>query len=189
MLEDFRHRRVYSGEFENGERAGEGEETLSDGSRFKGEYQQGKRNGLGILYGPDNSVVYRGEWRDDLQHGRGLLFRRQTEGNDGVYEGDFVQNKFCGSGKFTYNDKTSIEGQWLDGKPMDGDWSINYSDGSKFYGFATFRVPRENTTAATASHEILRVPLPHGFGSFLCANGRRDVGSFVYGKKDADYQW
>lgn len=107
MLEEFEHNRVYIGEFENGERAGEGEETLSDGSKFKGAYQQGKRNGFGILYGPDNSVIYRGEWKDGLQHGRGLLYCRELDElhqdniNDGVYDGEFFKSKFCGSGKFT----------------------------------------------------------------------------------------
>lgn len=207
MLEEFEHNRVYIGEFENGERAGEGEETLSDGSKFKGAYQQGKRNGFGILYGPDNSVIYRGEWKDGLQHGRGLLYCRELDEelhqdsniNDGVYDGEFFKSKFCGSGKFTYNDRTIIEGQWLDGRPIDGDWTITYpEDGKKYYGFATFRVPREKLRAsvrsfsrgltAASQHELLRVPLPHGFGSLLFPNGRRDVGSFVYGEKDATYQ-
>ena len=201
VLEDHGQHRVYIGEFEDGEKDGEGEETLSDGSRFKGTYQQGKRNGFGILYGPDNSVIYRGDWRDDLQHGRGVLYRRQLledsceeNINDGVYDGDFFKNKFSGSGKLTYNDRTSIEGQWLDGRPIDGDWSITYPDGSKFYGFATFRNPGEKLIASVrsfsrgltaVSHDFLRVPLPHGFGSLLHPSGRRDVGSFVYGEKTA----
>ena len=34
VLEDYGYRRVFIGEFENGERASEGKETLSDGSRW-----------------------------------------------------------------------------------------------------------------------------------------------------------
>ena len=68
-------------------------------------------------------------------------------------------------------------------------------DGKKYYGFATFRIPREKLRAsvrsfsrgltAASQHELLRVPLPHGFGSLLHPSGRRDVGSFVYGEKTA----
>jgi hypothetical protein len=91
-------------------------------------------------------------------------------------------------------DETIIEGQWLDDIPRDGDWTINYPDGSKFYGFATFRHPEDSVHDDTASgvsessrgstrktSEVLRVPLPHGFGTLTYQSGQRYVGSFVYG--------
>lgn len=193
MLEDEGHRRVYFGEFENGERSGEGEEKLSDGSRYKGEYKHGKRNGVGVLFGPDGAELYRGEWDEDIRHGKGVLSRHQQEGSswEGSYDGDFFQNKFSGNGKYTYTDGTSVEGQWLDDIPRDGDWSIKYPDGSKFYGFATFQHPEEKSIVSDGSssrgltaksRDFLRVPLPHGFGSLTYPSGQRYVGSFVYGE-------
>mmetsp|Transcript_25400 Transcript_25400/g.45858 ORF Transcript_25400/g.45858 Transcript_25400/m.45858 type:complete len:940 (+) Transcript_25400:94-2913(+) len=191
MLEDEGRNGVYFGEFENGERSGEGDEKLSDASRYKGEYKLGKRNGMGVLFDPDGSELYRGEWHEDLRHGKGKLARHQQEGLpwEGSYDGDFFQDKFSGNGKYTYTDGTSIEGQWLDDVPRDGDWSIKYPNRSKFYGFATFQHPEEKSVASDLSSlsrglsgEFLRVPLPHGFGSLTYPSGQRFVGSFVYGE-------
>jgi len=191
MLEDDGHQRVYFGEFENGERSGEGEEKYPDGSRFKGEYKNGKRNGVGTLTGPDGVEIYTGGYNDDLKHGKGNLSRHKQENSswEGSYDGDFFQDKFSGDGKFTYTDGTSIEGQWLDDIPRDGDWTIIYPDGSKFYGFATFQHPEDKSIgsngsrlSAASSGEFLRVPLPHGFGSLTWPSGQRYVGSFVYGE-------
>ena len=60
MLEDEGRNRVYFGGFQNGERSGEGDEKLSDASRYKGEYKLGKRNGMGVLFDPDGSELYSG---------------------------------------------------------------------------------------------------------------------------------
>ncbi|KAL7544720.1 hypothetical protein ACHAWF_008087 [Thalassiosira exigua] len=193
MLEDEGKSRVYFGEFENGERSGEGEEKFSDGSRYKGGYKFGKRHGIGVLFDRDGSELYRGAWDENLQHGKGVLLRHQQAETswEGSYEGDFFQGKFSGNGKYTYTDGTSIEGQWLDGIPRDGDWSIKYPDGSKFYGFATFQHPEDNSVASDKSStrgrgstdgNLLRIPLPHGFGSLTFPSGQRFVGSFVYGE-------
>ncbi|KAL7537152.1 hypothetical protein ACHAXR_007629 [Thalassiosira sp. AJA248-18] len=195
MLEDEGRGRAYFGEFENGEKSGAGEEKFSDRSRYKGEYKNGKRNGMGVLCDPNGSELYRGGWHEDLRHGKGLLLRHQQEGSswEGSYEGDFFQDNFSGNGKYSYTDGTSIEGQWLDNYARDGDWSITYPDGSKFYGFATFQHPEEKSVMSDGSssrgltaksREFLRVPLPHGFGSLTFPSGQRFVGSFVHGEYD-----
>eukprot|EP00585_Thalassiosira_rotula_P015744 CAMPEP_0196184276 /NCGR_PEP_ID=MMETSP0911-20130528/33560_1 /TAXON_ID=49265 /ORGANISM="Thalassiosira rotula, Strain GSO102" /LENGTH=243 /DNA_ID=CAMNT_0041454411 /DNA_START=48 /DNA_END=779 /DNA_ORIENTATION=- len=196
MLQDDSHNHMFFGEFENGERSGEGDETLSDSTRYKGSYRRGKRDGPGVLFDPDGLEIYNGEWKEDLRHGRGRLSRHRLDGSswEGSYDGDFFRDKFCGNGTYTYTDGTSIEGQWLDDEPRDGDWSIRYPDGSKFYGFATFQHPEESIVPSDGSNassrglssirsrELLRVPLPHGFGSLTYPSGQRFVGSFVYGE-------
>mmetsp|Transcript_41147 Transcript_41147/g.86419 ORF Transcript_41147/g.86419 Transcript_41147/m.86419 type:complete len:972 (+) Transcript_41147:1-2916(+) len=199
MLEDEERSHVYFGEFENGECSGEGDEKFPDGSRFKGEYKNSKRNGTGVYFNPNGSELYNGEWHEDLRHGKGKLHYHHREGEDGSllwegsYEGDFFRDKFSGNGKYTYTDGTSIEGQWLDDIPRDGDWSIKYPDGSKFYGFATFQHPDDSKLiqsdgSASPTREFLRVPLPHGFGSLTHANGHRFVGSFVYGQYNVELE-
>ena len=188
MLEDEESSgRVYFGEFENGERSGEGEETYMDGTQYKGQFKFGKRSGFGIQFDSDDSEIYRGEWDDDLRHGKGILLVTFLPG--GMYDGDFFQNKFSGSGRFNFADGTSIDGQWLDDVPQEGDWSILYPDGSKYYGFATFQPPLKKRLSNDSlsidttekSLDLLRVPLPHGFGSLTHPNGQRFVGSFCFG--------
>ena len=193
-FEDQGNNLTYIGEFQEGLRHGEGEEKHSDGSCYKGEYRYGKRHGIGVLYSHDGRELYRGGWCEDLWHGKGKLLGHRRKGTlwEGDYDGDFFQGKFCGNGTFTYTDGTSIEGQWLDDVPRDGDWSINYPDGSKFYGFATFRHPEESMSICDDSFSPgsekclscahLRVPLPHGFGTLTYLSGQRYIGSFVYGE-------
>ena len=191
--------RVYTGEFSNGVRDGEGEEGYSDGTRYKGEYRNGKRQGFGTFFDPEGNELYQGNWYEDALHGKGTMFRHKNAGSswEGKYEGDLKQGKFCGNGIYTYTDETIIEGQWLDDIPRDGDWTINYPDGSKFYGFATFRHPEDSlhcddasglsgcsTKGSITKSDALRVPLPHGFGTLTYKSGQRYVGSFVYGDFD-----
>ena len=186
-LEDESNNCVYVGGWVNGLRAGHGEETFSDGSRFVGQFCNNNRHGSGVLYDPNGKKLYEGEWADDLKHGKGHLFSHKHEKSswEGSYEGDFERGKFCGIGLYTYTDGTSIEGQWVDSVPRDGDWTINYPDGSKFYGFATFYAAendRASSTSRVSTGDCLRVPLPHGFGTLTYPSGQRYVGSFRYGE-------
>lgn len=199
-LEDEEHNRVYFGEFKNGERSGKGREHYSNNFSYVGDYRDGKRNGHGVFSDQDGSEVYSGEYEDDLMHGRGRLSMCTRHGG-GNYEGDFFHDKFSGSGTYTYPDGTSVEGQWLDDVPQDGDWTIRYPDGAVFYGFATFRNPdgdadetsdalsrtssRSRSSSRTSAEDalaVLAVPLPHGFGSMTFPDGRRQVGSFIHGR-------
>ncbi|KAL7469902.1 hypothetical protein ACHAXS_010146 [Conticribra weissflogii] len=191
ILEDVSNNRTYVGEFENGLRHGEGEEKYADGQFYQGEFKHGKRHGQGTLLDASGNEIYRGEWQHDYMHGKGFLPHHQFQNTtwSGSYEGDFAKGRFCGNGTFTYADGTSIEGQWLDAIPRDGDWTINYPDGSKFYGFATFRHPEESrgspgkmSATSFSDDALLRVPLPHGFGTLTYPSGKRYIGSFVYGK-------
>ena len=178
-LQDESNNRVYVGGFENGLRHGHGEETFSDGSRYVGQFQMGHRHGSGVLYDVSGKKLYEGEWANDLKQGKGHLFSHKHES----YEGDFERGEFCGMGLYTYTDGTSIEGQWVDSVPRDGDWTINYPDGSKFYGFATFYPVEKNpSNISCVTGDCLRVPLPHGFGTLTYPSGQRNVGSFRYGE-------
>lgn len=197
-LEESATKSVYTGEFSNGVRDGEGEEGYRDGTKYKGECRNGKRQGFGTFFDAEGNALYEGNWYEDAWHGKGTLFHHKHADSswEGKYEGDFKQGKFCGNGIYTYTDQTIIEGQWLDGIPRDGDWTINYPDGSKFYGFATFRHPVDSLhddvsgvsecskQSVNKTSEVLRIPLPHGFGTLTYKSGQRYVGSFVYGDFD-----
>ena len=185
-LEDESSQRLYVGSFENGLRHGHGQETFSDGSVYIGAYQNGKRHGTGVLNDSKGNELYRGDWHEDLKQGKGHLFchKYQKSSWGGSYQGDFHGGKFCGMGCYSYTDGTSIEGQWVDGVPRDGDWTIEYPDGSKYYGFATFTPEDSQTSESSISsaEDCLRVPLPHGFGTLTYTSGQRYVGSFSYGE-------
>eukprot|EP01062_Namystynia_karyoxenos_P062270 TRINITY_DN55181_c0_g1_i1.p1 TRINITY_DN55181_c0_g1~~TRINITY_DN55181_c0_g1_i1.p1 ORF type:complete len:451 (+),score=169.57 TRINITY_DN55181_c0_g1_i1:86-1438(+) len=77
----------YHGEYQNGVRNGDGLMKGRDGSVYKGEWKNGKRHGQGIYY-YRNGDVYSGNWREGSKHGYGTYrfahwekeLKRQADG-------------------------------------------------------------------------------------------------------------
>ena len=63
-----------------------------------------------ILYNVGD--VYEGEYVNEKKHGKG----KYTSANGDVYEGDFVEGKKCGQGVFTYSSGNVYSGEYKDGK-------------------------------------------------------------------------
>lgn len=65
----------YVGDFCRSQKHGHGEEIYQSGCRYIGNYENGLRNGFGVLYRQDKSVFHLGKW----QHGKPLIRKnRQT---------------------------------------------------------------------------------------------------------------
>ena len=56
---------------------GQGVYTEKDGSRYEGEFKQGKRHGYGVYTNVHDGSTYRGYWEDGMRHGYGELTYRQ----------------------------------------------------------------------------------------------------------------
>lgn len=65
----------YRGEFRNGLAEGQGESLNIAGDRYFGSWHGGERGGRGAYKFRDNGRVYRGEWQNDKANGLGLLTR------------------------------------------------------------------------------------------------------------------
>eukprot|EP01062_Namystynia_karyoxenos_P028111 TRINITY_DN21369_c0_g1_i2.p1 TRINITY_DN21369_c0_g1~~TRINITY_DN21369_c0_g1_i2.p1 ORF type:complete len:296 (+),score=86.68 TRINITY_DN21369_c0_g1_i2:85-888(+) len=87
----------------------------------------GKRCGRGRLVFPDG--VYDGEFRDNRFHGHGVLRLRRGS----VYEGGFARGKFDGVGKMLYIDGRVYTGQMKDGCP-DGYGILTHPEGWRYEG-------------------------------------------------------
>lgn len=109
-------------------------ETIENGGTvYRGQTQNGKREGLGVLYQGD-SVVYSGMWHNGMRQGRGSVRDRDGRFIDGVWDHDTLvtatrrdsTGTYCGEmdsllrangyGKFTDSLDTYFEGQWKDGE-------------------------------------------------------------------------
>ena len=93
---------TYVGRWVDGLQHGTGEHRSPDGVVYNGEWAAGERSGQGTCdYG--NGECYVGEWSGDVRDGRGKLARRVVvEGVDVEvfsYEGTYVNDCQCGSGK------------------------------------------------------------------------------------------
>jgi hypothetical protein len=102
----------YVGEFKDGKRHGHGTFTTINGNKYVGEYRNGDRNGQGtytVAYGHK----YVGEYKDDMQNGKGTL----TYANGDRFIGEFKDDKRNGQGTlFAPNGSVISQGIWADEK-------------------------------------------------------------------------
>jgi len=76
---------------------------------YEGNTVNHKKHGKGILKNQNGELIYVGNFKDDLFHGRGCL----TLNNHDEYEGEFFQQKRSGFGTLISGDKKyRFDGQW-----------------------------------------------------------------------------
>jgi hypothetical protein len=102
----------YKGEFQNNEITGVGKYNWPDGSIYEGEVKNGLRHGKGRYVNPKEGVEYEGQWLDGMRHGPGTL----TYKNGSVYEGLWERGMKWGLGKMTYASSNFYEGEWKNNK-------------------------------------------------------------------------
>ncbi|CAG7837111.1 unnamed protein product [Allacma fusca] len=84
--------------------------SSSNGSTFEGQWQNGKRHGLGTEY--RGRWTYRGEWTQGFKGRYGV---RQATASNAKYEGTWANGLQDGYGSETYADGGTYQGQWLRG--------------------------------------------------------------------------
>ncbi|XP_046675336.1 junctophilin-1 isoform X1 [Homalodisca vitripennis] len=80
------------------------------GSAFEGQWQNGKRHGLGVE--TRGRWLYRGEWTQGFKGRYGV---RQSATSNAKYEGTWANGLQDGYGSETYADGGTYQGQWLRG--------------------------------------------------------------------------
>ncbi len=79
---------IYSGEWLNNMRDGQGTQEWPDGSKYVGFWSKDKACGYGTLYHADGDI-YEGEWQDDKANGKGVY----NHANGANYNGDWKDDK------------------------------------------------------------------------------------------------
>jgi len=54
-------------------------------------------------------ILYRGYWRESNMHGKGML-----KSDAGIFSGDFIMHKICGTGRYDFNDGSIYIGEFHD---------------------------------------------------------------------------
>ncbi|XP_066900971.1 junctophilin-1 isoform X2 [Halyomorpha halys] len=86
------------------------EASMKAGSAYEGQWQNGKRHGLGVE--SRGRWMYRGEWTQGFKGRYGV---RQSSTSNAKYEGTWANGLQDGYGSETYADGGTYQGQWLRG--------------------------------------------------------------------------
>jgi len=159
----------FVGPFRDGVKHGEGKEHYKDGKMYSGKFVNGWREGLGELYDSKGELFYKGEWKRDYMHGKGLCRFDSTFPCPGLYEGEFRHGLRDGRGTQS-NEGIMYEGDWSKGTPLNGEWVVNYPSGSIYFGNALFSI-------------YSGPPIAVGFGSLREESGTFYRGEFLNGQR------
>jgi len=99
----------YVGEFKNGKKDGQGTYTMPRGNKYVGEFKDDSFNGQGT-YTFTNGSTYVGEFKNDAFNGQGTA----TYANGSKYVGEFKNDMANGQGTFTAVNGTMTVGQFKD---------------------------------------------------------------------------
>ena len=113
------HNIEYRGEFKNDKFHGEGTLTSKTGV-YKGMFKNGKKNGYGSFsHGPQSTHPkdrYVGEFKDDKYHGYGSYYWGHEPFEKEMYMGYWENNKRSGYGVNYYNNGNRYYGNWKNDK-------------------------------------------------------------------------
>ncbi len=150
----------YEGLFEDDKPSGQGILfKYADGEfKYKGQFKDGFKDGVGVENHPDGSV-YEGQFIKDFKNGIGKF----TWPDEAVYEGHFKQNDIEGIGRIVYPESKIYLGNWKNNK-IEGKGVFFWPDGRLYLG--NYHAEKKN-----------------GFGIFLFNNGKRYEGYWLQGKQ------
>lgn len=64
---------IYNGSYVSDKRVGEGTYTFANGDEYKGEFRDGLRGGQGTYTWTEDSAMFKGEFAEDGQQGKGIM--------------------------------------------------------------------------------------------------------------------
>ena len=123
---------IYFGEYrvDNNIPHGRGILIYKNGDKYYGNFENGKKNKIGIYYFKSNGAKYKGEWENNKMSGYGIYYYP----NGTIYEGYFKDNKRHGYGILTTSKGDIYKTIWNEGNVSDYG-SIKYNDGKLYEGY------------------------------------------------------
>lgn len=155
--------------------------TYSNGDKFIGTFQGGKKNGEGTMFFT-NGEVYVGQWDKDLFHGQGTY----TWPNGDRFVGMYADGKRNGNGVFTWSNSQYFEGQYKNGRRW-GKGKMIFANGEvyegefledQFHGGGTYSFSDGSTYDGLFEYGVIQ-----GEGKYVYSNGRVYEGLFLDGKR------
>ncbi|XP_053813088.1 radial spoke head 10 homolog B-like isoform X2 [Vidua chalybeata] len=112
----------YSGDWVNNVREGWGFRRYRSGNTYFGQWKKNLQHGRGKMTWLTDNQEYEGQWECGVQHGSGMhtCFLKRMEMSQyplqNKYVGDFVKGERHGRGTFLYADGAMYSGEWVHNK-------------------------------------------------------------------------
>ena len=146
--------------------------------QYKGEVENGKPNGLGVLIYPYNGKSIVGEWKN----GKEWKTKHRTKNGSLILKFEMGKN---GQVTFTSPDRRKYVGEWKDGK-QNGQGKMTLPDGEKYEGKFKDGIPNGQGTYISPDGRMyvgeFKDGIPNGQGTYIYPDGRMDVGEWKDGK-------
>ena len=174
----------YVGEILNNLADGQGMMTYKSGLTNIGEFKKGIEDGKVISKDAQGNVIYIGERKDGLRHGKGSMyiphsFPRQS------YIGQFSEDEINGYGKYDYGDRV-YEGTFFRGL-RHGQGTEVYKDGSTKYSGSWVYGNREGSGKLYNMGDIyegsFKDHVEDGYGVYTFRNGDKIMGNYKNGER------
>jgi len=104
---------------------GKGTYIFKSGSKYSGDFRNGKIANFGTLYFSDGKI-YKGQWYNQRRHGKGVM--KFLDGS--IYSGEFRMNARHGKGKLKLTNGDVHDGNWV-ADQLEGQGFIEYASGKK----------------------------------------------------------
>ncbi|AGO85800.1 Morn repeat domain containing protein [Pandoravirus salinus] len=200
----------HEGHWHGGHMNGKAFAVRTDGSRYQGDWVDGKYHGYGVLTDADGRVFYRGqwqrgsacgygvrsydgcdhyagEWEHGLPNGCGIRTNAKPDGSDSTitYRGMFRDGAYTGYGVVQYSHGGRYEGEWQDGRAH-GFGTYTSADAKETYcgHWKHGTYDGFGVIVYKKGHRYegeWRDGERHGHGTYTCVDGWRVHGTFEYG--------
>ena len=149
-------------------------EKKYNNDKYQGDLKNGKPEGFG-RYTWENNKCYIGQWKNGKKEGKGAKFNikfiknkeNEEEEYTMTYEGEFVNDKYDGKGKYI----------WKNGEYYIGEWSKGERNGKGADYYKDDKIRYEG--------DFLNGKY-HGNGKYILENGEYYIGQFLNGERNGE---
>lgn len=127
----YRTGKLYSGEWLNGVKQGNGIMQYANGDFYEGQWYKDLRHGFGKLQFYRAGEFYEGEWNNDMMNGKGI-FRTEKEAYEGVWkDNDCIEKHFLKTYEKHYQPPRKLHTEQSDNAQYNRQLAIAYEDNKK----------------------------------------------------------
>lgn len=152
---------------------GQGAFAYIDGSRYEGQFRNGRPNGRGAFFYP-NGDRYTGAFENGVPHGQGVLF----QANGGIIEGHWQDGDHVGH-------RARPEKGCIAGDCQDGNGTYIFKDGNKYAGLFRNGLPHGRGTVFYTNGERYEGEMAYakfnGYGTLFMKDGSQASGYWQEG--------